>query len=146
MENLFQSNFNQLFDSAEIKELEASVPSVPCALTELQKQALVKAVLYVISADGVITEEEKTYFVKLCAELNVDDDYVKKSVALSDSDMFAALKTVSEEQEVYIMSCLNEAAFADNELAEEESMLLQLFSDQSVTEKPKDFYQVILTF
>ena len=146
MENLFQSNFNQLFDSAEIKELEASVPAVPCALTELQKQAFVKAVLYVISADGVITEEEKTYFVKLCAELNVDDDYVKKSIALSDDDMFAALKEVTEEQETYIMSCLNEAAFADSQLAAEEELLLKYFSDETLKEKPRDFYQEILTF
>lgn len=72
---------------------------------------------------------------------------MEKSVALSDEAMFESLKSVTEEQENYILSCLNSAAYADNELASEESALLDSFSSNMKKEaKSENFYAKILTF
>lgn len=141
-------DINNIITSPQIEELgKKSVTTMPKDFSDKQKIAIAKAVLYIISADGVITEEEKKYFTQLCSDLNADSDIMEKAIALSDEEMFDTLKTVTEEQEAYIMACLNEAANADNELAEEESKLIETFATHIQNgEKSKDFYTKILTF
>ena len=140
-------DINKFFDNSIVKGLERENHILQKEFNELQKTAIAKAILYIISADRVITEEEKQFFTKLCADLKADSDIMEKGIALSDDVMFDTLQTVTDEQEAYIMACLNEAANADNELAEEESKLIDTFATHiQKGEKPKDFYTKILTF
>lgn len=141
-------DINSIISGLQIEELgKKSVTTLPKDFSDKQKIAIAKAVLYIISADGVITEEEKQFFTQLCADLKADNDIMEKAIALSDDVMFDTLQTVTDEQEAYIMACLNEAANADNELAKEESKLIETFASHIQTgEKPKDFYTKILTF
>ena len=141
-------DINTIISSPQIEEKrKKKITTLPKDFSDSQRVAVVKAVLYVISADGVITDEEKQFFTQLCADMKVNNDIMEKAVALSDDAMFNALKTVTDEQEAYILSCLNNAAYADNELAEEESKLIDAFATHIQTgEKPRDFYTKILTF
>lgn len=141
-------DINAIIASPQIEELgKKTITTLPKDFSDNQRVAVAKAVLYIISADGVITDEEKQFFTQLCADMKADNDIMEKAVALSDDAMFDALKTVTDEQEAYILSCLNNAANADNELAEEESKLIDAFLTHIQTgEKPKDFYTKILTF
>lgn len=141
-------DINAIIASPQIEELgKKTITTLPKDLSENQRIAVAKAVLYIISADGVITDEEKLFFTQLCADMKADNDIMEKAVVLSDDTMFEALQTVTDEQEAYILSCLNDAANADNELAEEESKLIDAFAAHIQTgEKPKDFYTKILTF
>ena len=143
-----KQDINSIISGLQIEELgKKSVTTLPKDFSDKQKIAIAKAVLYIISADGVITEEEKQFFTQLCADLKADNDIMGKAIALSDDVMFDTLQTVTDEQEAYIMACLNEAANADNELAKEESKLIETFASHIQTgEKPKDFYTKILTF
>ena len=141
-------DLEKIIASPQIEELgKKTITTLPKDLSDIQRVAVAKAVLYIISADGVITEEEKIFFTQLCADMKADNDIMEKAVALSDDAMFDALKTVTDEQEAYILSCLNNAAYADNELAEEESKLIDAFATHIQTgEKPKEFFTKILTF
>lgn len=141
-------DLERIFASPQIGELgKKTVTILPKDFSDNQRVAVVKAVLYVISADGVITDEEKQFFTQLCADLKADSSIMEKAVNLSDDAMFEALKTVTDEQEAYILSCLNNAAYADNELAAVESKLIDAFAAHIQTgEKPKDFFTKILTF
>ena len=141
-------DINTIITSPQIEELgKKTVTTLPKNFSDKQKIAIAKAVLFIISADGVITEEEKKYFTQLCADLKADSNIMEKAIALSDDLMFDTLQTVTDEQEAYFMVCLNEAANADNELAKEESKLIETFASHIQTgEKPKDFYTKILTF
>ena len=141
-------DINEIIASPQIEELgKKTITTLPKDFSDNQRVAVAKAVLYIISADGEITEEEKLFFTQLCTEIKADSNIMEKAVALSDDGMFKALKTVTDEQEAYILSCLNNAAYADNELAEEESKLIDAFVTHIQTgEKPKDFFTKILTF
>lgn len=141
-------NLDKIMSSPQIEELgKNTITTLPKDFSDCQRIALAKAVLYIISADGVITDEERQFFAQLCADMKADNDIMEKAVVLTDEAMFDALKTVTDEQEAYILSCLNNAAYADNELAEEESKLIDDFVTHFQTgEKPKDFYTKILTF
>lgn len=141
-------DLDAIISSPQIEELgKKAVTTLPKDFSERQRVAVAKAVLYIISADGVITDEEKQFFTQLCADLKADSSIMEKAVNLSDDAMFEALKTVTDEQEAYILSCLNNAAYADNELAAEESKLIDAFAAHIQTgEKPKDFFTKILTF
>lgn len=141
-------DLEEILSSPQIEELgKKTVTTLPKDFSDNQKIAIAKAVLYIISADGVITEEEKQFFTQLCADLKADSDLMEKAVALSDEVMFDILQTVTDEQEAYIMTCLNEVAHSDNELAEEESKLIETFATHIQNgEKPKEFYSKILTF
>lgn len=141
-------NLDAIISSPHIQELgKKSISILPKDFSDNQRIAIAKAVLYVISIDGIITEEEKQFFTQLCVDLDADNDIMAKAVALSDELMFDTLKTVTDEQETYIMACLNEAANADNELAEEENKLIESFATHFQNgENPKDFYIKILTF
>ena len=133
---------NPIVRALRVKDFVASKE-----FSETQKVAVSKAIMYIISADGVVTDSEKKLFFQLCADLNVDGNIMKEAEAMSDDDMFNALKTVSEEQEAYILSYLNNAANSDNELAEEEIKIINAFTlNIKNGEKPKDFYAKILTF
>lgn len=147
MENC-KIELEKIFESPQIEELgKKTATTLPKDFSDKQKIAVAKAVLYIISADGVITEEEKKFFTQLCADLKADNEIMQKAVALSDEVMFETLQTVTNEQEAYIMACLNEAANADNELAKEESKLIETFATHiQKGEKPNDFYTKILTF
>lgn len=141
-------DINLIFSSSKIEKLgKENVTVLIDDFSENQKIAIAKAVLYIISADGVVTDEEKRFFARLCVDLKADNGIMEKSVALSDEAMFESLKSVTEEQENYILSCLNSAAYADNELASEESALLDSFSSNMKKEaKSENFYAKILTF
>lgn len=141
-------DINTMISNSQIEELGKEVVTVaPKEFSDDQRVAIAKAVLYVISADGIITDEEKQFFTELCANLKADDCIMEEAVALPDEKMFESLKTVTDEQEAYILGCLNEAAYADKELAEEESKLIDAFAVHIQTgKKPKDFYTKILTF
>ena len=139
-------NLKQILNSPKIEELGKKTATIlPKEFTEPQKVAIAKAVLYIISADGVITEEEKNFFIQLCSDLKTNKNIMEQAIALSDNSMFEVLKTVSCEQEAYIMSCLNDAAYADNNLAIEEKTLLDSFANY-LKGKENDFYAKILTF
>lgn len=141
-------DINAIIASPQIEELgKKTITTFPKDFSDKQRVAIAKAVLYIISADGIITEEEKLFFTQLCADMKANCDIMEKAVALSDDAMFEALQTVTDEQEAYILSCLNDAAIADNELAAEESKLIDAFVTHIQTgEKPMDFYTKILTF
>lgn len=141
-------DINSIISSSKIEKLgKKNVTVLIDDFSENQKVAIAKAVLYIISADGVVTDEEKRFFARLCVDLKADNGIMEKSVALSDEAMFESLKSVTEEQENYILSCLNSAAYADNELASEESALLDSFSSNMKKEaKSENFYAKILTF
>ena len=141
-------DINLIFSSSKIEKLgKENATMFVDDFSENQKIAIAKAVLYIISADGVVTDEEKRFFARLCVDLKADNGIMEKSVALSDEAMFESLKSVTEEQENYILSCLNSAAYADNELASEESALLDSFSSNMKKEaKSENFYAKILTF
>ena len=141
-------DINSIISSSKIEKLGKENATVLVDnFSENQKAAIAKAVLYIISADGVITDEEKQFFARLCVDLKADNGIMEKSVALSDEAMFESLKSVTEEQENYILSCLNSAAYADNELASEESALLESFTSNMKKEaKSENFYAKILTF
>ena len=145
--NMKAVDINKFFNNPIVKRLERENHIPPKEFNELQKTAIAKAILYIISADGVITEEEQQFFTQLCADLKVDSDIMEKAIALSDDVMFDTLQTVTDEQEAYIMACLNEAANVDNELSEEEGKLINTFATHiQKGEKPKNFYTKILTF
>lgn len=146
--NKLKIDLDAIISSSQIEELgKKTVATLPKDFSDIQRVAVAKAVLYVISADGIITDEEKQFFTQLCADLKADKNIMEKAVAMSDDEMFEALKTVTDKQEAYILSCLNDAAYADNELAEEESKLIDAFATHIQTgEKPKEFYTKILTF
>lgn len=141
-------DITSIISSPQIEELgKKTVTTLPKNISDNQKIAIAKAVLYIISADGVITEEEKQFFYQLCVDLKADKYIMQKAIALPDEVMFDILQTVTDEQEAYIMACLNEVANADNELAMEESKLIETFAANIQNgEKPKDFYTKILTF
>lgn len=141
-------DINSIISSSKIEKLgKENVTVLIDDFSENQKVAIAKAVLYIISADGVVTDEEKRFFARLCVDLKADKGIMEKSVALSDEAMFESLKSVTEEQENYILSCLNSAAYVDNELASEESVLLESFTSNMKKEaKSENFYAKILTF
>jgi uncharacterized membrane protein YebE (DUF533 family) len=139
--------FKEIFEKSEIKEVECEVKNQVQDFTDEQKIAFIKAILYVISADNVITDEEKKYLSQLCVEIGTTNDIVEKAIMLSDEKMFELLETVTDEQEQYIMMCLNNAANADQVVAEEEKEFIDLFSKTIHSgEKPVEFYNKILTF
>lgn len=138
---------NEIFESPKIKEIGNKEIVQTKDFSNLQKKAIIKAVLYIISADNIITEEEKTFLYQLCSELDANNNIIKQAIDLSDEEMFETLKSVTDEQEVYIMACLNKAAYADLSLANEEENLIEIFSKHIQSgEKPIDFYNKILTF
>ncbi|MBP3467257.1 MAG: TerB family tellurite resistance protein [Paludibacteraceae bacterium] len=141
-------DINSIISSSKIEKLgKENVTVLIDDFSENQKVAIAKAVLYIISADGVVTDEEKRFFARLCVDLKADNGIMERAVALSDEAMFESLKSVTEEQENYILSCLNSAAYADNELASEESALLESFTSNMKKEaKSENFYAKILTF
>ena len=110
-----------------------------------QKSAIIKAVIYMLSADNVITPEERDFFVTLTSELGFDKEMIAEAISLTDEDMFSLLHSVDEGQTAYVTSILAKAAYADGELAKEEEELLSSFKDVIITEdRPKDFYYQLL--
>lgn len=139
---------SRFFDSREVKEMgEKTSGIVPRDLNRLQKTAIIKAVLYVISADNVITSEEQDFLVKLMAAIEADESMLKDASALTDEAMFSLLQEVNDNQDDYLASCLSNAAMADQHLADEEAKLLNVFR-QYIPEgkKPEDFYNRIINF
>lgn len=141
-------DLDQIIESVQNEELnKRNVKVLSKDFSDNQITAIAKAVLYIISSDGVITDEEKSFFTKLCTDLKVGIDIMERAVSLSDEAMFDSLETVSDDQGAYILTCFNDAAYADNELAEEERKLIDTFSSHiQKRERPKDFYTKILTF
>lgn len=111
----------------------------------MHKKAIIKAVLYIISADGIITNEEKIFFVQLLKGLNIDHNLLKEAVDLEDEEMFKILQSLNRED--FLIALLNQAAMADNELAEEEKQVIAAFEAYIPQgKKPKEFCNKILTF
>ena len=72
---------------------------------------------------------------------------MEKATILSDEKMFETLESFTDEQEAYIIMCLNKAAYADQSLANEEENLIEIFSNYMQSgKKPIAFYNKILTF
>lgn len=114
-------------------------------LSVIQKKAIIKAVLYIISADGIITEEEKSYFTLLVKELNVSNSLIRDSIDIDDEDMFETLQGIGDKD--FLIQQLNQAAMADNDFAEEEKELIATFIKYIPKgSKPKEFYNKILNF
>ena len=99
-----QKTIETFFENPIVRALRVKDFVASKEFSETQKVAVSKAIMYIISADGVVTDSEKNLFFQLCADLNVDGNIMKEAEAMSDDDMFNALKTVSEEQEAYILS------------------------------------------
>ena len=114
-------------------------------LSIIQKKAIIKAVLYVISADGIITNEEKNFFAQLLKGLSINNELLKEAVDLEDEEMFKVLQSVNKED--FLISLLNQAAMIDNNLALEEEMFIATIMEYIPQgKKPRDFYNKILTF
>ena len=114
-------------------------------LSIMQKKAIIKAVLYVISADGIITNEEKNFFAQLLKGLSANNELLKEAADLEDEEMFKVLQSVNKE--VFLISLLNQAAMVDNNLAlEEEKFIATILEYIPQGKKPRDFYNKILTF
>ncbi len=114
-------------------------------LSIIQKKAIIKAVLYVISADGIITTEEKNFFAQLLKGLSINNELLKEAVDLEDEEMFKVLQSVNKED--FLISLLNQAAMIDNNLALEEEMFIATIMEYIPQgKKPRDFYNKILTF
>lgn len=139
-------NIEDFFETEEIKRLgEETLEITPQSFSQEQKCAILKAVLYIISADSIITPEENNFYLRLIKELECDEILIKKSIELPDELMFKCLQEVNEKQEGYIVDCLNKAALIDNELAKEEQNLIDLFTQYIPKgQKPKDFYNKLL--
>lgn len=117
------------------------------AFSENQKCAILKAVLYMISADNVITNEERSFFYKLCKTLKVGESMVKRAVSLSDDMMFTYLEEVNKNQSSYINYILTEAAKSDNDVAPEEDALKNMMLEYAPKgKKPENFYNKLLNF
>ena len=55
-------DINEIIASPQIEELgKRTITTLPKDFSDNQRVAVSKAVLYIISADGVITEEEKLF-------------------------------------------------------------------------------------
>ena len=114
-------------------------------LSIMQKKAIIKAVLYVISADGIITNEEKNFFAQLLKGLSTNNELLKEAADLEDEEMFKVLQSVNKEE--FLISLLNQAAMVDNNLAlEEEKFIATILEYIPQGKKPRDFYNKILTF
>lgn len=114
-------------------------------LSIIQKKVIIKAVLYVISADGIITTEEKNFFAQLLKGLSINNELLKEAVDLEDEEMFKVLQSVNKED--FLISLLNQAAMIDNNLALEEEMFIATIMEYIPQgKKPRDFYNKILTF
>lgn len=114
-------------------------------LSIMQKKAIIKAVLYVISADGIITNEEKNFFAQLLKGLSANNELLKEAADLEDEEMFKVLQSVNKED--FLISLLNQAAMVDNNLAlEEEKFIATILEYIPQGKKPIDFYNKILTF
>ena len=114
-------------------------------LSIIQKKAIIKAVLYVINADGIITNEEKNFFAQLLKGLSINNELLKEAVDLEDEEMFKVLQSVNKED--FLISLLNQAAMIDNNLALEEEMFIATIMEYIPQgKKPRDFYNKILTF
>ena len=114
-------------------------------LSIMQKKAIIKAVLYVISADGIITNEEKNFFAQLLKGLSANNELLKEAADLEDEEMFKVLQSVNKED--FLISLLNQAAMVDNNLAlEEEKFIATILEYIPQGKKPNDFYNKILTF
>ena len=114
-------------------------------LSIMQKKAIIKAVLYVISADGIITNEEKNFFAQLLKGLSANNELLKEAEELEDEEMFKVLQSVNKED--FLISLLNQAAMVDNNLAlEEEKFIATILEYIPQGKKPRDFYNKILTF
>ena len=114
-------------------------------LSIMQKKAIIKAVLYVISADGIITNEEKNFFAQLLKGLSANNELLKEAADLEDEEMFKVLQSVNKED--FLISLLNQAAIVDNNLAlEEEKFIATILEYIPQGKKPRDFYNKILTF
>ncbi len=139
-------NIKDFFETEEIKLLgEETLEIPPQSFSQEQKCAILKAVLYIISADNIITPEENSFYLRLIKELECDEMLIKKSIELSDEFMFKCLQEVNEKQEGYIVDYLNKAALIDDELAKEEQNLIDIFSQYIPKgQKPKDFYNKLL--
>ena len=53
--------------------------SNPKDLSMQQKSAIIKAVIYMLSADNVITPEERDFFVTLTSELGFDKEMIAEA-------------------------------------------------------------------
>ena len=63
-------DIDTIISSPQIEELgKKTIATLPKDFSDNQIIAIAKAVLYIISADGVVTEEEKQFFTQLCADL-----------------------------------------------------------------------------
>lgn len=114
-------------------------------LSIMQKKAIIKAVLYVISADGIITNEEKNFFAQLLKGLSANNELLKEAADLEDEEMFKVLQSVNKED--FLISLLNQASMVDNNLAlEEEKFIATILEYIPQGKKPIDFYNKILTF
>ena len=114
-------------------------------LSIMQKKAIIKAVLYVISADGMISNEEKNFFAQLLKGLSANNELLKEAADLEDEEMFKVLQSVNKED--FLISLLNQAAMVDNNLAlEEEKFIATILEYIPQGKKPNDFYNKILTF
>lgn len=138
---------DEIFENPKINELQLKGLAQTEDFSEEQKTAFIKAVLYVVSADNIITEDEKKFLSQLCFELGVTNDFIMKAEALSDENMFDLLGSTSDEQEAYIIACLNSAAYVDQSLDSKEENLIELFTKHMQSGKrPTEFYNKILTF
>lgn len=138
LDEIFESKINEFQHEGLVRTEDFS---------DEQKTAFIKAVLYVVSADNIITEDEKIFLSQLCSQLGVTNDFIKKAEALSDEDMFDLLGSTTGEQEAYIIACLNNAAYVDHSLDSKEENLIEIFAKHmQYGKRPTEFYNKILTF
>lgn len=122
-----------------------TVATLSKEFTDKQKNAIAKAVFYIICADEPIEEEDLRFFVQLCTDLKAENDIMKITTEMSDDVMFNELKNITDEQETYILSCLNHAADISNITDKEEvTIIYTLITHIRRGEKPMDIYTKIM--
>ena len=81
------------------------------------KCAILKAVLYVINADGKITKAEEEYFIKLAMTFHSETSIMDDAIKMSDKEMLNQLDKIDRK---LLCKYLDEAAQADGEVTNEE--------------------------
>lgn len=105
------------------------------------KSAILKAVLYVISADNKITEVEKKYFADLAMEYESDPSVIDYALnIMSDDEMLRSLNQVNN-----IFQILIEAARVDGDISDIEiKTILGIFTSIPSVKKEMNKYDTLL--
>ncbi|MCF0125959.1 MAG: hypothetical protein HUJ68_09470 [Clostridia bacterium] len=84
--------------------------------TTIEKCALLKAVLYIVHADNVVTDEEKKFLIDLVGQMGMDQEMISMAVNMSQQEVIDNLNPI-------LLSVLDKAAEADGFYSPEEKKI-----------------------